>query len=152
EFEQGNYRAAVDDVIGALVLARRIGADFPLICLMVQYAMEQPMIELTASYLSKMDAATLKHLASSLAALPSGGSVQRSVPGEKEWLIAGVTKALKVGDERNWKNARGKVTGRDDKEALATLQAAGPLTPRWRMKLLKDLGAHYDESLKLLSL
>jgi hypothetical protein len=156
EFEQGNYRAGVDDVIATLVLARRCGADFPLISLLVQYAMERPLTEMTANYLTKMDAASLKHLAASLDTLPPGGSLQRSLLGEKQWMISWLSTALKEGNESNWKDTFMKFAGVEDKEGQAvvqaTLQAAGPLTPLWKAKLLEDLGSHYDALLNLLVL
>jgi hypothetical protein len=158
ELEQGNYRAAVDDVIASSILARRAGADSPLIALLVQHAMERPMLELLAGYLTKMDADTLKHLASSLDALPAGGSLQNSLAiSEKQLVIAWLSKELKEGNERNWKDTFMKVASAEDKEGRAVVQAAlqaagAPLTLEWKAKLLEDLGNHYDELLKLLNL
>src|SRR5262249_41204142 len=136
EFEQGNYRGGGGDVVAASTLARRVGAGFSLICLMLQYAMGRALVGVTGHYLPRMDGATLKHLASGLAALPPGGSLQRSVPAEKQLLISWLSKVLKEGEERNWKEALLKVVGPESKEGQGALQAAlqtaGALTPKWK--------------------
>src|SRR6516225_9654398 len=102
-----------------MVLARRAGADDFLINLLVQYAIERPLTEMTANYLTMMDAATLKHLASSLDALPPGGSLPLSIVGEKRWLIAWLSKELKEGQEGNWRNTFMKMAGPNNKEGEA---------------------------------
>src|SRR5262249_4781895 len=86
-FEQGQYQEGVDDIIAALTLARHVGSDPALISILVQWSMENSVIEEVASYLTKMDAGALGNLARRLETLPQGSSLKTAIGVDKEYYL-----------------------------------------------------------------
>ncbi len=94
-FERGQHAAGVDDVMAVLTLARQVGADRTLVGLYVQWATEKQAIDIAAAHLPKLERAALEQLATQFDGLPQGGSLQRTLQVEKDYLLGWYIKQLR---------------------------------------------------------
>jgi hypothetical protein len=82
-FEEGNNAPALDDVFAGLTLARHLSVDGAPVTLLVAMALENTTTEVLATYLPKLDAATLKGLSARLGKLPAGGNLAVAIAVEE---------------------------------------------------------------------
>ncbi len=155
EFEHGNHRAALEDVIATLILGRHAGSDPVLICILVQIAIEQQAIEAVVRSLPHLDSDTIGVLAVRLETLPTGRSVKEALLSIERDQFHGwfIKKLATVGEDQ--KEALHEVIVQmtaDEKQAQAFLQAAGTTSPQKLIRLLKELSPSYDEMGRLLAL
>jgi len=86
-FQSGQADAALETLGDMLVLARRLGEDQILIGLLVQYAIEQMVIDVLTQKLADLEAAHLDALAKRLDGLPEGGSLRAAFELEQEIYV-----------------------------------------------------------------
>jgi hypothetical protein len=90
EFAQGHWDAGLEDATAILALARHVGSDPIMLCIMVRYTMEGMAMDLVAPYLPESPALAAK-LTAAYEALPAGASLQQAYQAfEKsavQWLI-----------------------------------------------------------------
>jgi hypothetical protein len=139
---KGQHAQAVDDVVDALVLARRVGADDVLIGILVQDAMQSIAVQALAPHLTEFGKGDLAALAARLATLPKGGTFEGFVVWEREAglmaLIAGLKDAQR--DARPWDQYLSDNLGLP----VETIRAAGG-SPEAVTKHLEALRPLYDE-------
>src|SRR5262249_26619233 len=88
-FSQRKHRAAFDDLYATLVLARHAGADGTMMSLLVGYAIERQVIELTAARLTKgLDVEALKKFRARLAELPPVSTLGAAVRKDRDMYVA----------------------------------------------------------------
>ena len=86
-FQSGQADAALETLGDMLVLARRLGEDQILIGLLVQYAIEQMVIDVLVQELPDLEATHLDALAERLDGLPKGGSVRAAMETEQKVFV-----------------------------------------------------------------
>lgn len=90
-FEEGNSKAAVDDVIATLSMARTIGQNAVIISLLVDYAIEAQATDVLARNLPQLKAKELEELEKQIAGLPKSTTMIDGMQVEKElclgWFI-----------------------------------------------------------------
>jgi hypothetical protein len=157
EFEAGDRRAAVEDVLATLVLARHLSSDGLMISILWQLAIVRPALDLLAAHLTEMDAPLLERLAARLDALPRGGSLAEAFRKEKEiglgWFA---TRLREIPEEGAWQDQVVRFCTRfsdhAEKDVRAILKAAGNPAPARMARRVEELGAYYDELAKLVAL
>jgi hypothetical protein len=137
-FEQRKFQAGLDDVGDVLTLCRHVGTDGTLISLVVQMAIEQASIELTARYLPAFDAEDHRRLAARLDALPPGGTISAAVLMERETAAKWMMRQLRA---QNY--------GVNHALEAAVRAAGGPAGPT---KQLEELIANYEELARIAAL
>lgn len=85
--QSGKVNAALETLGDTLVLARRSGEDKILIGLLVQYAIEQLVIDVLAQELPDLEAAHLDTLAKRLDGLPEGSTMRSAIELEQEIYV-----------------------------------------------------------------
>lgn len=100
EFAQGHWQAGVEDTTAILGLARHVGADPIMICLLVSYAIESIAIEATAPYLPELKALAPRLLAD-FEALPAAATFPQTVLNEKKHMAGWLIEKLKEEEQRN---------------------------------------------------
>ena len=138
----GQNAAAIDDIIDALVLARRVGADDILIGILVQASIEQMAVEALAPQLGAFSKENLATLATRLAQLPPGGSVRGSVVWEHKYGLLSLISQLKAASTtpESAKPQLVKLLGLP----IETIRAAGG-TPESLAENLEKLRPIYDQ-------
>src|SRR5438477_6805687 len=81
----GHPAEALDDVLAVFALGRHI-ADPIMICLLVDYSLEQNAIDAVALLLPKLDAAALRRVAERLDALPTAGTLEQTLVTERDYF------------------------------------------------------------------
>ncbi len=86
--KKGKPQAAADDLAAGMTLGRRLGESGPMLCYLVQVAIDWLAVDTAVEYLTEFGPAGLKALAERLEAIPPGGSLKTVLQGEKEFLAA----------------------------------------------------------------
>ena len=89
-----NLPGFADDTLEAMRVARNVGEDRLLICLLVQIAGEKPAADLLAQHLDKLDAKQLGALEQKLSALPPGTTAVEAMQMEKAMMVDNLIKQL----------------------------------------------------------
>jgi hypothetical protein len=96
-FEEGQTAAAIDDIVAAMTLGRRVSLGGINSAVLTSYAIEHHMGELLGLYLPKLDAPTLKAVQTRLEALPPAESLAAALKVEEhfalDWLVARIKEA-----------------------------------------------------------
>jgi hypothetical protein len=115
-FEEGQATAAVDDIIAAMTLGRRVSVHGIDMTVLTSYAIDQHMGEVLARYLPKLDPQTLRTVQNRLESLPRIESLADALKVEEhfalDWLV-GVIKQAK--DKESLQNLLGKLAGSPEK-------------------------------------
>jgi hypothetical protein len=149
EIAEGRPESGVEDATSMLALARHVGSDPVMICLVVDHAIEAIAIELVASYLPELEGLSPKVI-SAYEALPPVASFPQIFRTEKrmvEWLIRKMkeAEAKKPGAWRDvWKSALGSEEIPTAVKQIDTLDQAVNLT--------EDLLPAYDRLTELVAL
>jgi hypothetical protein len=155
-FEAGQHRGGVDDVIAALTLARHVGSDPAFISILVQYSMENYILQEVAPYLPRMDAAALSDLAARLESLPPRSSLKTAVLLDREYHLRWWMKRLQAVDKdrpEEFLKLLLSAVGSADEETLKrdVVEFAGKPPSREKvLKHLKALEPYYDEAANLM--
>jgi hypothetical protein len=156
-FEAGDRRAAVEDLLATLALARHLSSDGLMISVLWQLAVVRPALDLLAARLTEMDEALLDHLAARLDALPRGGSLAEAFGREKEIVLVWFADRLReIPEEGAWQDKVvrfcARFTDHAEEEVRAILKAAGNPGPARMARRAGALGGYYDELAKLVAL
>lgn len=148
-FERGNFGAARDDATAMMALARHVGRDPIMICLLVRYAIENMVIDLVAPYVPDIKA-PYSPAKATFDALPASSNIRQVLPTEKEFMAKYIMRELrkveqaKPGSWRDlWKNMLG-AEAPDSIKNVASLDEA--------VKMVEDLLPVYDELERLAAL
>lgn len=145
-FQQGQAAEATEDIVAVMTLARHIGRDAVLVCLLVDYAIERKAIETTAANLPSLDADQLQALAERLQALPAQSTVSQAVLMEKE-MYAGW--AVRVLARPDGKRQLIELFGGPDSEAGKSMRK---YSRKEMITAAKQLQAFYDRIAEAVSL
>jgi hypothetical protein len=143
----GRPADGLDDVLAAFTLGRQV-ADRIMICLLVDYAIEQNAIDATALLLPKLDPAALRRVAERLDALPPAATLEQTFHlTEKEhmgnWTIRWLKEMERAG-VKDWRaKVRALLEGSGEVEEIMKL-ADGP-SPQRLIQAVEALGPLYDE-------
>lgn len=157
DFAAGKPADAVDTAADAIVMGRHLDADMTaIISYLVQIAVERTEIEALAPHLASLDAATLDRLDKRLAALPSGGSLERCMQVERDsFLEWAVSHLRQMKDTDPWKEkVLQPMSGSPESpsgELDAIIAAAGG-TREGMIKQFEGLRPVYEEISRLLPL
>jgi hypothetical protein len=157
EFKQGHWKAAWEDVIAQLKLARHVETDPIAILQLLGCAIETTAIETAAPYLPELKPVLPEPALGSLEALPGRPTMGQMLLKEKEvgpiWLIHAIKEAeqAKPGSwQEVWKRALGPAIEGPKGEFEALVQSAK--TYDEAIKKLEDILPLYDELANLVAL
>jgi hypothetical protein len=149
----GHPADAVDDVLAVFALGRHV-ADPIMICLLVDYSVEQQVIDATALLLPKLDAAARRKLAERLDALPPAGTLEDTLATERDYFGGWAIRWLKEQERSGAGDLRAKVRamllgseGVDDIMKLVDDNSAARL-----IQALESLRPFYEEQRRLVAL
>ena len=149
EMERGNTRALRDDAFGMMVLARHVGRDPAMICVLVRHLIEDMVVDLTSPYVPQLNAkyADSKAMFDSL---PPSSSVLDTFDMEREYFLFWIVRKIKEDEKREpgaglklWKN----LLGEEGPEALKRIQSIDEA-----IKLTEGVIPVYDELKTLVAL
>jgi hypothetical protein len=100
-FEEGHGAEAVDDLVAALSLGRRVSIDGINILLLTSYAIEHRTGETLARYLPTLDAAAVKAVQKRLAALPAVESSAVALQFEEQFALDWLVRTIKEAKDRD---------------------------------------------------
>lgn len=93
-FEDGDPRGGIDDALAAYELGRDAG-DPILICILVQYAIQNPAVDALARYLPQLKPAELQYLADRLARTPAGDELKAVWGTESKYMVDWAAERMK---------------------------------------------------------
>ncbi len=99
EFAQGHWEAGMDDAIAMMALARHVGSDPLLICILMRNLIEQDTVDLLAPHLLELKALCPKFV-SAYEALPAGATLEQAIRSEKKHLVWWMIKRLSDAEKR----------------------------------------------------
>jgi hypothetical protein len=149
EMERGNSKALRDDAFGMMTLARHVGRDPAMICVLVRHLIEDMVVDLTSPYVPQLNAkyADSKAMFDSL---PPSSSVLDTFEMEREYFLIWIVRKIKEEEKRDpgdglklWKN----LLGPNAPQALKQIQSVDQA-----IKLTEDVIPVYDELKKLVAL
>jgi hypothetical protein len=157
EFEQGHWKAGLEDVTSLFKLARHVETDPIVIIQMVGYTIEAAAIETAASHLPELKSVLPEPASAVVDALPARPTIQQMLLKEKEvgpmWLIRAIRQAeqTKAGSWQDvWKQALAPAIEGSESDYQALVKSAGPA--EGAIKKLEDLFPYYDELANLVAL
>jgi hypothetical protein len=149
-FERGNKRAARDDATAIMALARHVGRDPIMICVLVRFGIEGQVVDLVAPYVPEIKAGHTQ-AAAMFEGMPKAPSVKETLPVEKKYFVEWMIGKLKEEEKREpgaglklWKNF---LMGSDVPDAVkdvATVDEAA--------RLIAEILPVYDDLAKLAAL
>ncbi len=89
----------MDDAIAMMALARHVGSDPLLICILMRNLIEQDTIDLLAPYLPELKA-LLPRFLSAYEALPPGATLQQAFRNEKKYTLWWMIKKLSDAEKK----------------------------------------------------
>ena len=152
QFEQGNPRAGMADVIALLRFARHIETDPIMINQLVGYVIEGMATHAAAPHLPAAKA-TLADVATTLDRLPAGPTVAQMLTQERENFHGWIIRELRAADQArpgSWKDVWAEVTGEVNREGgkpAEAVRAVGSLDEA--VKIVEGLNPVYTELIKL---
>jgi hypothetical protein len=99
EFAQGHWETGMEDAIAMMALARHVGSDPILICILMRNLIEQDAIDLLAPHLPELKALCPKFL-SAFEALPAGATLEQAIRGEKKYIVWWMIKKLSDAEKK----------------------------------------------------
>ena len=150
ECERGDKRAAQADAHAIMVLARHVGRDPILICLLVQYAIEGLVVDLVAPIVPELKTPYAKALALH-EGLPSAATLQQGIGIEQKYMAQWAIKKLKE-EERRERGAglklwRTFLEGSDVPDPIRQIQSLDEV-----LKMAEEGLPVYEQLAKLLAL
>jgi hypothetical protein len=149
EFERGSPQLARGDATSMMVLARHIGRDPIMICVLVRFGIEGLAVDLVAPYVSQLQAPHAQAVAT-FEALPPAPGVLQTIPVEKNYFAAWISKKLREEETRQsgagaalWKNF---VLDADVPEAIKQMKVDEAI------RRTEELLPVYDELARLVAL
>lgn len=110
EFERGNRKMARTDATAIMTLARHVGREPVMICVLVRYGIEGMAVDLVAPYVTEIKASHAE-AAAQFSNLPTAPALVQTIPAEKEFFIEWMATRLKTEEQRQvgaglalWKN------------------------------------------------
>ena len=95
EFERGNYKFARNDATAIMGLARHVGRDPIMICVLVRYGLEGIVVDLVAPYVPDIKASH-EQATAMFAAMPAAATVRQTLPAEKKYMAQWAIDKLKA--------------------------------------------------------
>ena len=108
EFELGNKQAALDDAMAMMTMARHVGRDPIMICILVQYVIEGLTIDLVAPYVPDLKAPP-GHAQQLFDRLPRAATLAQTLPTEKKYMAEWAIRKLREAEQAS--RARGARSG-----------------------------------------
>lgn len=99
EFEQSHWEAGVEEATDMLALARHVGSEPIMICLLVRYGIERFAIDLLAPYLPRLQAFSPRIIAA-VEAQSAGATVPQAFLAEKKYFLEWLIHRLKQGEAK----------------------------------------------------
>jgi hypothetical protein len=149
EMERGNSKALRDDAFGMMVLARHVGRDPAMVCVLVRHMIEDMVVDLTSPYVPQIKAkyADSKAMFDSL---PPSSSVLDTFDMEREYFLIWIVRKIKEEEKRNlgaglklWKGLLGPTAPQTLKQIQSVDEA---------IKLTEGVIPVYDELKTLVAL
>ncbi len=110
EFERGNRRALRDDATAIMVMARHVGRDPIMICVLVRFVLEGLVVDLVAPHVDQIKAPHAD-VVKMFEAIPAAPGVLPTIDVEKKYFAAWIAKKLREEERRQagaglamWKN------------------------------------------------
>jgi hypothetical protein len=149
----GHPADAVDDVLAVFALGRHV-ADPIMICLLVDYGVEQQAIDATALLLPKLDAAARRRVAERLDALPPAGTLEDTLATERDYFGGWAIRWLKEQERSGAGDLRAKVRamllGSEDIDEI--LKLVDDNSAARLIQALESLRPFYEEQRRLVAL
>jgi hypothetical protein len=149
EMERGNQGALGSHATAIMVLARHVGRDPFLVCLLVRFNIEETVVDLVAPYVPQIEVPYDKSVAM-FQALPAAPSVLQSVAAERKFLVEWMPKELRRAEEGKkgaglelWQAMLGPETP-DELKQIDSLEAV--------IQSIEGMYLVYDELEKLVAL
>ena len=100
-FEEGKRQAAIDDVMAAMTMARRIGENAAVISLLVDYAIESQATDVLLKYLPQLETPELEMLGEQVSGLPASKTMADGWRMEQELLLGWFIRELQKPDGKD---------------------------------------------------
>jgi hypothetical protein len=151
EFEQGHWESGADDATDILALARHVGSEPTMLCILVRYLIESTAIDLLAPHLPELRAVSPR-IVSSYEALPAGATFEQAyLTMEKRYAIGWLARRLREAEARKpggwrdaWNAAFVEEEGRDFAKTIGSGEQA--------IKMVEDLLPVCDQLARLVAL
>jgi hypothetical protein len=150
EFEAGNRKAARVDAMAIMTLARHVGSEPVMICVLVRYLIEGMVVDLVAPYVPELKASHAEAKAA-FDGLPRAPGLLPTIAVEKKYFIEWMIKKMREEEQRKqggglelWKNL---VSGPETPEALKQISSVDE-----GVKLIERTLPVYDELAKFVAL
>jgi hypothetical protein len=149
QYERGNRSALTANAFAMMNMARHVGSEPTMVCLLVRFLIEGLTVDVVAPYLpaSKMPYAKAVTM---FKALPDAPDLQQVIAAEKKYFLEWMIRKLREEEEREpgagvklWHN----MLGAEGPQELKQVDSLGAM-----VKLLEDLLAADDELEKLVAL
>jgi hypothetical protein len=149
QYAKGNNRALRDNAMGMMALARHVGRDPIMVCILVRVLIEGMVVDLVAPYVPELNAKYADSVAM-FEALPSASRVAAALDTEKEFFVKWMLRKLKEEENRKagaglvlWKN----FIGADAPQELQEIDSLDQV-----VQLTEDVLPVYDELAELVGL
>jgi hypothetical protein len=144
-FEQGHYGAARGDAMSMMTLARHMGRDPIMICLLVRIAIEGMVIDLVAPYVPDLKA-SYSQAAAQFDSLPAAATLKDTIPVEKKYFAGWIAAKLKDEEARSpgaWRDLWRALSTGEGVESPEAIKKVDSISQA--IKMVEDILPIYDE-------
>jgi hypothetical protein len=145
-FEHGNKSLARDDAMATMMLARHMGRDPIMICLLVRLGIEGFVIDAIAPYVPEIKASYTQSRAA-FDALPAAATLLQTISTEKKYMAGWIITHLKQEEARRpgaWRDLwKGLLSGDDNAKIPASVKDVATIGEA--IKMVEDLLPIYDQ-------
>ncbi|MEX2171297.1 MAG: hypothetical protein WD851_18400 [Pirellulales bacterium] len=149
-FERDNAKAAREDAVSIMALARHVGRDPIMICFLVRYNLEGLVVDLVAPHVPDLKMPYSEAVAM-LEAMPRAATLQESVLHEKKIMAPSMIKQLTDAEERHsggWRDLWMKLLdGANAPEQVRNIESLPEV-----IRLINGFFSHYDELATIVAL